>query len=301
MLVVRTVVSVDFENEKEFLEQIFEQYEKKPVVVQGDKPLTIGGQSLNPSLYLVYRILKTQYPEKDWAEQIKALIYEFELIEETHALNKKHEVCEQVSKYLDAMKVEHSLEHTIDGVQIPIYLTQQKTLVTLFPKSFINFDNFTFTGTGALTTRFYKGLLKEDENFTFVSLSDFFRQQDNMSKVNYLIGQGIENDNVSGEFDFTGLGLSDDDKDTSGSDKSGSDSESDSDSSSDDEREVANVDSVEQEADTLVEDFEDLELSEESSEENGLKDDMDLKEEEGKAEGIGMEEVKLSDDSVESK
>ena len=73
------------------------------------------------------------------------------------------------------------------------------------PKSMINFDRFTFSGIGMLYTRLFKSVLAEDEKFTFISIGDFFKQPDNMSKINYLIGQGIENENLSGTFDFSEL------------------------------------------------------------------------------------------------
>lgn len=122
---------------------------------------------------------------------------------EDRTLNRNNKAGEEISKYLKVMNVEHTLDHKIKGIPVPLYLTKQKTVINLMPNNQINFDKFTFTGVGALSIRLYKTLMVEDESFTYLSISDFFKTPDNMSKLNYLISQGIDNENLSGTFDFS--------------------------------------------------------------------------------------------------
>ena len=69
----------------------------------------------------------------------------------------------------------------------------------------VNFDKFTLTGNGALKMRSMRSLATEDETFVYLSINDFLSSVDNMSKVNYLTSQGVDNENVTGAFDFSEL------------------------------------------------------------------------------------------------
>jgi len=166
----------------------------------------------------VYIILKKTYPDKDWADKVKSCMEDFESYENNaslllrkttiHRRNEsgefeEHNLLEEVAKYLDVMNIEYETKKVVDGIEVPIYIKSQKTVIGLLPSDCFNFDRFTFNGKSVLTLRVFKNLLEEDEKFVYVSLYEFMKALDNMSRLNYLIAQGIENENTTGTFDFS--------------------------------------------------------------------------------------------------
>ena len=201
---IRTVLGFELEDEAEILESLFKLIEEKPIV---GVDLKLGNSPIDDSLFMIYHILKQSYPDKNWADQIKSLISEdkWTIFTDIYGQNKRVDVTETVSKYLESMNVKFELDTLRDGIAVPIYLPAQKLLVYIYPKFMMNFDKFTFGGKGAMIMRLYKGFLTEEEKFSYISISDFFKQPDNMSKINYLISQGIENENLTGTFDFSSM------------------------------------------------------------------------------------------------
>lgn len=161
------------------------------------------------------------------------------------------------------MNVEYELDYNSNeelrklNLNAPIYLTKQKVYINLIPKEHINFDKFTFSGMGTLSMRFMKTMIEEGDSLIYISINDFFKNSDNMSKLNYLISQGIENQNETGTFDFSAIeeSMSSSESDNEESDVSSSDQEN---SNKSEEQNLVNdnLESID-ELDTEVENFED--------------------------------------------
>lgn len=143
LVLVRTVISLEMENEAEILEKLFEG-------IDIERGFKTQNYLLNESLYTVHLILKNEYPDKDWAEKIKQSMKDYDSWTNDNSFlsqgSKSKDSLDELTKYLDVMKVGYELDKEVDGVKVPIYIPSQKTLVGLLPRVGLNFDKFTFNG-----------------------------------------------------------------------------------------------------------------------------------------------------------
>ena len=88
------------------MEKLFTQLKENPFQNPGN--FNINGIPIDGSLVHLYKILKNDYPTKEWADQIKEIVDPeiFEKICSDLGSNKRAGACEAISKYLKAMNVE---------------------------------------------------------------------------------------------------------------------------------------------------------------------------------------------------
>jgi len=104
------------------------------------------------------------------------------------------------------MKVEFSVNSNVDGYPVDIILPKQKVLVRVLSAGDINFDRFTLSGIALLDKRTYESFT--DYKSVFLNGYELINLNDHMNRVNYLVSNGIENNNTSTTYDFTGIPLS---------------------------------------------------------------------------------------------
>jgi len=103
------------------------------------------------------------------------------------------------------MKVDYQENFKIEEYNIDVAIPEKKIIVKIFTPHDINFDKFSYTGKAILIKRIY-------ESFTgfkpiFINGSEFFNLNDHMNRINYLISNGLENNNTSGVYDFSQIKL----------------------------------------------------------------------------------------------
>jgi len=69
----------------------------------------------------------------------------------------------------------------------------------------INFDRVSFGGRTILQKRMFETI--KDHTFIMIQVGEFLGFNDHMNRVNYLISNGVENQNSSGIYDFTDIKL----------------------------------------------------------------------------------------------
>jgi len=157
---------------------------------------------------IFYEFLKYVFKNKpEWAEQLKKLIPEFD--ERFSTLHKDTPNAIRgkllVGDYLKAMKVEFQDNFIVDEYKIDLYIPNKNMLIKILNQSDINFDRFSLNGRAIITKRIYESF--PGYKAVFVNNNEFYNLNDHMNRVNYLISNGIENQNTTGTYDFSHIKL----------------------------------------------------------------------------------------------
>eukprot|EP01016_Furgasonia_blochmanni_P035893 TRINITY_DN4028_c0_g1_i6.p2 TRINITY_DN4028_c0_g1~~TRINITY_DN4028_c0_g1_i6.p2 ORF type:complete len:207 (-),score=73.02 TRINITY_DN4028_c0_g1_i6:130-750(-) len=147
--------------------------------------------------------IRTVHKDKpEWLEIIRGLLATEEKIQGERSFDRpNHRLQNLIGSYLQAMKIEYQDNFEVDGFKVDLYIPNKKVIIKTFTSAFINFDRYSLNGVGQIMKRVYESF--EGYKPIFLNIAEFNNLGDHMSKINYLIALGIENNNVSGVYDFS--------------------------------------------------------------------------------------------------
>ncbi|CAD8073800.1 unnamed protein product [Paramecium primaurelia] len=137
-------------------------------------------------LGFIYEILKRLYPESKATQIHEALIKE----EKNTIIQRKNQYSvEYIQKLLQAVGIQTEINHSIDKVQIEIYLPQTEQSILILTGYNLNYDKISLNGQGILQKKLLSLVSKQVCSINFKELFDITNYED---KVKYLQNQGIQ-------------------------------------------------------------------------------------------------------------